>query len=73
MSHWDNLDHYEGNDEWWDEWGGFGCRPCVAKPLICKHCGAKGLRWSEVKPGVFRLFDPELRAVHRCPAANDFK
>ena len=45
------------------------------EPLLitCKECKKENLVWSEIRIGVFRLYDRKLGRLHKCDPSEDFK
>ena len=72
MSLWSDYEHdYDPFDRDEDCGGGPGGMSQLSK--TCTKCGHSPLVWNEVRPGVFRLYDPQLGKLHTCPPALDFK
>lgn len=70
MSLWDDYkDDYDPFDQ--DEYDGDDGPSREIK--VCNRCGERNLVWTEVRAGVFRLYDPQLGRLHTCPPALDFK
>ena len=73
MSAWDYCpDPFDHCDDDRDE-DGCGYDGASQLPKICTRCGHSPLVWSEVRIGVFRLYDQKLGKLHVCPPALDFK